>query len=129
MVSDRDRTSWGARLLAPLAFFAAATALVLVVHNSLNAGTNGEAGNDTEQPAPADDGAAPGGDEANGDDGPGAQNGQQQEQPQRRRYRIRSGDTLEGIAARFDTTVDELLSLNPGIDPNSLTPGQRIRVR
>jgi LysM repeat protein len=43
-------------------------------------------------------------------------------------YTIESGDTLESIADQFGTTVEELLILNPGIDPVNLTIGQRIRV-
>ena len=44
-------------------------------------------------------------------------------------YRLRAGETLGDVAIRFEVTVDDLLTLNPGIDPNSLTIGQRIRVR
>jgi hypothetical protein len=36
---------------------------------------------------------------------------------------------LSDVAIRFDTTVDELLLLNPGIEPTSLEVGQRIRVK
>jgi LysM domain len=43
-------------------------------------------------------------------------------------YSVRSGDTLGTIAERFGTTVDELLVLNPGIDPNALRVGQPLRV-
>ena len=43
-------------------------------------------------------------------------------------YTIQSGDTLGAIAARYHTSVDQLLSWNPGLDPASLQPGQRIRV-
>jgi LysM repeat protein len=43
-------------------------------------------------------------------------------------YTILSGDTLGGIAARYNTSVDQLLTWNPGVDPSSLQPGQRIRV-
>jgi LysM repeat protein len=43
-------------------------------------------------------------------------------------YEVQSGDTLGSIAARYGTSVDELLSLNPGIDPAALRVGQRIRV-
>jgi len=43
-------------------------------------------------------------------------------------YVIESGDTLGSIAAKYDTSVDELTTLNPGIDPSALQPGQRIRV-
>jgi LysM repeat protein len=43
-------------------------------------------------------------------------------------YVIESGDTLGTIAAKYNTSVDELMTLNPGIDPSALQPGQRIRV-
>ena len=43
-------------------------------------------------------------------------------------YVIQSGDTLGSIAAKYNTTVDELMTLNPGVDPSALQPGQRIRV-
>ena len=43
-------------------------------------------------------------------------------------YRIKAGDTLETVAAKKNTTVDDLIQLNPNIDPNNLQPGQRIRI-
>jgi LysM repeat protein len=43
-------------------------------------------------------------------------------------YVIKAGDTLGGIASSYDTTVDQLLTLNPELDPNALQPGTRIRV-
>jgi LysM repeat protein len=46
-----------------------------------------------------------------------------------RTYRVRSGDTLGGIAERVDVPVDELLQLNPDVDPQSLRAGQRLRLR
>jgi LysM repeat protein len=46
----------------------------------------------------------------------------------KRIYRVKVGDTLESIANKFETTVDDLLALNPGIDPLALSPGQKIRV-
>lgn len=44
-------------------------------------------------------------------------------------YEIQSGDTLAVIADRYDTSVEQLLVLNPDIDPVALTVGQRIRVK
>jgi peptidoglycan DL-endopeptidase LytF len=41
-------------------------------------------------------------------------------------YIIRRGDTLFGLAARFNTTVQAILQANPGLDPNRLFVGQRI---
>jgi LysM domain len=43
-------------------------------------------------------------------------------------YSVRSGDTLGTVAERYGTTVDELLVLNPGIDPRALRVGQSLRV-
>jgi LysM repeat protein len=42
---------------------------------------------------------------------------------------VRAGDTLERIAAHTGTTVARLTRLNPGIDPDVLRVGQRVRVR
>ena len=47
---------------------------------------------------------------------------------QARYYTIQSGDTLGEVAVRLHTTVEELLRLNPGVDPKTLHSGQRIRV-
>lgn len=44
-------------------------------------------------------------------------------------YEIESGDTLAAVAARFGTTVEQLLILNPDADPVALRIGQRIRVQ
>jgi len=110
-MEDRARV-WMIRVLAPVAFLAAATLLVVLVQRALDdepgdAGTTatGETAVVTTEPAATEGGEV-----------------------ERRFYRIRVGDTLESIAERFDTTVEELLQLNPGVDPLALTPGQRIRV-
>ena len=42
---------------------------------------------------------------------------------------VESGDTFGTIAADFDTSVEALQALNPGVSSNSLTVGQRIRVK
>lgn len=49
--------------------------------------------------------------------------------PQRRFATVQTGDTLDAIAIRHDTTVERLLELNPGLDTTNLQIGQRIRVR
>jgi len=49
--------------------------------------------------------------------------------PARRFYRLRSGETLSDVAIKFNTTVEELEVLNPGIRPTNLTVGQRLRVQ
>jgi LysM repeat protein len=44
-------------------------------------------------------------------------------------YTIKANDTLSGIAAEHGTTVDQLLELNPEIDPQGLVAGQKIKLR
>jgi LysM repeat protein len=44
-------------------------------------------------------------------------------------YTVQSGDTLGSIAQHYSTTVDELATLNPGVDPTALHIGQKIRVK
>jgi LysM repeat protein len=48
--------------------------------------------------------------------------------PDAQYYEVQSGDTLGAIADKYGTTVEQLLTLNPGVDPAALHPGDRIRV-
>ena len=45
-----------------------------------------------------------------------------------RTYTVRSGDTLSGIANRFNTTVSELVRLNNIQNPNLIFPGEVFRI-
>jgi D-alanyl-D-alanine carboxypeptidase/D-alanyl-D-alanine-endopeptidase (penicillin-binding protein 4) len=44
------------------------------------------------------------------------------------RHTIRPGDTLDGIARRYGTTVKALQDANPGLNPRRLLPGRTIRI-
>jgi len=99
-----------ARYGAPLAFLAAVTIVVLLVRAGLDEGSKRP-----EAPPPPTATA------------PSPPTGTTK--TSRRYYRIRAGDTLAAIAPRFGLTEEELLALNPGIEPTALRVGQRIRVR
>ena len=95
------------RYAAPAAFLAAATIAVLLIKAGLS-------GSDAE---PTTSGAIP---TASTTTAPTT--------TEREYYVIQSGDTLGSIAVEYDTTVEELMRLNPDVDPTALSVGQRIRV-
>jgi len=104
---------WVYRIAAPAAFFLAATILVILIERGLNG--------DAQTPTtvlPTTTSAA----------GTTTNFAGTTTSKKKQIYRVKGGDTLESIAAKFDTTVDDLLALNPGIDPLALSPGQKIRV-
>jgi LysM repeat protein len=106
-----------ARFAAPAAFLLAATVAILIVRSGLD---NGEA-----QPSPTTTPAtttAP----ATTEPGTTAQTTGGADQ---QFYVIEPGDTLAVIAEEHETSVEQLLVLNPELDPVALTVGQRIRVK
>lgn len=107
MVEGERTRTWAARFAAPLAFLAAAIVLILLVQSGLSddSSTGTTASSATTDTTAGTTVAT-----------------------ERRRYRVRRGDTLESIAQRFGTTVEALIDLNPDIDPLALSPGQKIRV-
>jgi LysM repeat protein len=44
-------------------------------------------------------------------------------------YVVKGGDTLSGISVRTHVAIFRLTQLNPGLAPNSLQTGQRLRLR
>jgi LysM repeat protein len=47
----------------------------------------------------------------------------------RRVYHVHRGDTLSRIALKTGIPVTQLEALNPGLDPHTLRPGQRVKLR
>ena len=100
---------------APAAFLAAVTIAVLLI----KAGLNGGGTTTTQVPTSMPTTTTARGPRNAGVQGPTVAS---------RYYTIRSGDTLGSVAQSEHTTVEELLRLNPGIDPTALHVGQRIRI-
>jgi LysM repeat protein len=94
-----------ARLIAVLAL---GTALVLVIVMIASSGFGGEDGEE---------------------DGKGTRTSAETERAlERGVYVVRPGDTLVSISEQTGISVDELVELNPDIDPQALISGQRIRL-
>jgi LysM repeat protein len=108
------------RFAAPAAFLAAVTVAVLVVRHAVADDTPSRSAA-AATPAPARPPAAP----------PPAPPGRTATAPPRDAafHEIRAGDTLGTVADRYDTSVEVLVELNPGIDPVALQVGQRVRVK
>jgi LysM repeat protein len=103
-----------ARWLAPAVFLLAVTGVVLLVRSALR--TDEPAARTTTTPAVVRAATAPRVSVATAS-------------VPRQYYVIQSGDTLDAIAVRFGTTTADLLRLNPGVEPTTLHPGERVRVK
>lgn len=106
------------RLLAPAAVgvFAVASLIVLLTSGALLGGESSEKAGSSTTERRAGERSEPRRDRRERESG-------------RATYTIQAGDTLGGIASDKDVTVERLQELNPGLDPQVLTAGQRIRLR
>lgn len=93
-----------ARWLAPLALAGALLAIIVVLGN---AGSGSPSKTTPTTTAPA----------------------ARHQQPRRRVYVVKQGDALSVIAARTGVPLARLRTLNPGIRPQFLQRGQRIKLR
>jgi LysM repeat protein len=101
-----------ARFLAPLALVGFALALFIVVSNTTG-----------------DDAGEPG---AQGTSAPAQATPTPKSERKKRRkktYTIKAGDTPSGIAVKVGVPLDQILELNPDLDPQTLTPGTKIKLR
>jgi LysM repeat protein len=110
-VSEPKYRTWIYRVAAPIAFFLAAIILIVLIQNGLSSDSTTSTADVTTVSSPTTTTAPT-----------------STSKKKKHVYHVKAGDTLESIAAKFDTTVDDLLALNPGIDPLALSPGQKIRV-
>lgn len=95
------------RLLAVLALAAATVAVIVVVGNA----TTGE-----EDPKPTKAVS-------------GKQNQKKKPKTKAKTYEVREGDSLSIIADRTGVPVERIEKLNPGLDPQALTIGQKLKLR
>jgi LysM repeat protein len=109
-----------ARFLAPLALVAFAVALIMVIGASSSSDPEVE-----RQPTTVENRTSTSND------------GSSERKPARKRssenrtstYTIKPGDTPSGIASAHGMTTQELLELNPDIDPSALTVGDELKVK
>jgi len=96
-----------ARLLAPLALVAFVVLVVLIIGST---GGGGSKSSTTKSNRTATTRSRP--------------------RAKPRTYTVKSSDTsLDSIASKTGVPTDRLLQLNPSLDPQTLVPGQRIKLR
>ena len=96
------------RFLAPLALVAFAVALFVIVTGTRDTESEGGPNRSSEaRPTPTPAGARKG----------------------RRRYTVKPGDTPSSIAEKTGVPLADILRLNPDLDPQALSPGQRLKLR
>lgn len=106
------------RFLAPVALGVAAVIFIIVVYSSIGGGSQPTDTDTASQSAPRGDGGGGGGGGGNGGQGGGQDS-----------YEVKEGDTLDGIAEETGVPVEEILELNPTLDPQSIGAGQEIQLR
>jgi LysM repeat protein len=100
-----------ARFLAPIALIAFAIALYSVVKDD-SPPAGGKSGATTERtvtPTPS-------------------AKSKKTTKKKRKTYTVKPGDTPSGIAEKYDISLEELQELNPDLDPQTMAPGQKIRL-
>lgn len=101
-----------ARWLAPLALVTCAVAVVAVV----NASTR-----------PDEKEAGPGA--SQGRDSTTTVSKKSSGKKGRRRYTVRAGETASAIAEKTGVPLERILELNPKVDPQTLAPGTKLKLR
>jgi LysM repeat protein len=105
-----------ARFLAPIALVAFAFALYTVVQGARDGsgGTSSSSGTPA-QTTPATSGSS-------------TKSGKKSKHHVKKFHRVRAGETPSSIALKYGISVSTLEKLNPHMDPNALTVGERLRL-
>lgn len=111
---DREPASWTARILAPVVLALAAAAIVLVINGSVGGADEADDGGaGRESATTTSDGCQPDADQA-------VEDGY---------FVIEPGEDLSIVADRTCLPVDELIELNPNLDPQLIQPGNCVDLR
>jgi LysM repeat protein len=104
-------------LLAPLAIVAFAIAFLIVLSNSSTNSSDNGSGSGTSTTS------------ANTTPTGSSTTRNKSKFAHRRTYTVRAGDTLGAIAIKTGVSVTNLEDLNPGLDPEGLVAGQKLKLR
>ncbi|HKN95101.1 MAG TPA: LysM domain-containing protein [Thermoleophilaceae bacterium] len=104
------------RFVAPLAIVAFVIAFIIVLSSS-GGGSSSSGGTSTTNRTSTSSSTTAGGKRSGS------------KLAHRRTYTVRAGDTLGAIAIKTGVSVTTLEDLNPGLDPQGLVAGQRLKLR
>ena len=99
-----------ARLIAPLALVGFVIALLIVINGA------SDGGSPEKKATPAASATA-------------TPSRKQKARKQRRRYVVKAGDTPSGIAEKTGVPLSQIIELNPKLDDQTLTVGDKIKLR
>jgi LysM repeat protein len=100
-----------ARLLAPLALVGFVIALLVVINGAGSDGGSEKTGAKPKATATA------------------TPTKKQKARQKRRRYVVKAGDTPSGIAEKTGVPLSQILELNPDLDDQTLTVGDKLKLR
>lgn len=107
-----QRSSATARVIAAAALICGVVLVIAVVATSLGGGDDDDRGSSGRQQAT----------KAAGGDGRGPSKAPKS-------YVVQNGDTLTSIAERTGVSVSRIQELNPGVDPQILVSGEKLKLR
>jgi LysM repeat protein len=123
MADPRTRTS-PARFLAPLALIAVLVTFFAILSESGGGGSSSSSNQGSQTT-----GSTSGSKTASGKTGSSSSTTTARAKKKRRNYIVKVNDTFGTIAGKTGVSVETLQTLNPAVDPHSMTVGQQIRLR
>ena len=105
-----QRSSVPARAIAVAALVCGFLVVVVIVATSLGGGDNG-------------------GSDGRSQSGKAAKNGRAGNDKAPKAYVVQNGDTLTSIAHKAGISVSRIQELNPGVDPQILVSGEKLKLR